>query len=360
MLVPEMNEKRQPFEEWDGSTVYFSDDGVATPSALDSELVSVYGEGSKYGVKLTLAQAMEVYWRWKEYKIGYAPLNITGVGSFSAQAGVASISSVTFDRSEIVAQDMFGTTHMGRGKYPDYNQPPQWSDVRETSLLCGSPSRWFIDSSIDPDAYILQQPSAFSTGISGGASNVSYASPGAGAYAAFSCSLTLSDNLFGNYYPFIKTGTDEYWVSCPLDFSAYLYQNAYSYLIPMSPNSSSDRAGESVTTQIAEIFTNYHRVNPYFERIGGNQGGLGQGWIDLESVSSISIPVKFSFSSSEDAEGSFWAMQYMWPPSVSTIGSGATSSVSLYPSAIIPTFEYSPVKFFTYGGVYDEDSGMNV
>jgi hypothetical protein len=62
--VAEVAEDGEPFEVWDGTT-YYTPSLTSTPSKSSSELVTVVGDGTNYPLKLTLDEVMSLYWQQK-------------------------------------------------------------------------------------------------------------------------------------------------------------------------------------------------------------------------------------------------------------------------------------------------------
>jgi len=71
--VKEFAEDGEPFEVWDGVTLFKTtidgEEGPSFPSKSSSELITVYGNGTEYNFGLTLSELMLIYWRVSKYKI---------------------------------------------------------------------------------------------------------------------------------------------------------------------------------------------------------------------------------------------------------------------------------------------------
>jgi hypothetical protein len=71
--VKELAEDGQPFEVWDGVTLFETtidgEEGPSFPSKSSSKLITVYGNKTEYNFGLTLHELMLIYWRVSKYKI---------------------------------------------------------------------------------------------------------------------------------------------------------------------------------------------------------------------------------------------------------------------------------------------------
>lgn len=86
--IKEVAEDGQPFETWNKST-YFNNQGNNEPSKSSSELITVYGSGTRHFIgPLSLEELMYLYWRPKTYSIsilGQYPISVGSVTNTRGQ-----------------------------------------------------------------------------------------------------------------------------------------------------------------------------------------------------------------------------------------------------------------------------------
>ncbi len=390
--IPEKNEAGEPFKRWDGSTIYKSEwlsdtQGFLAPSESGSEAITVYGEGSGFGIKLTGAQVCELFWRWKQYKIDFSEPS-PGYGTIAtASLGGASAASLGF--KPVNPLDAYSGYEFDR------------SGSAEPSFVCGAPPPEFAGEG-DYQEEFPPDP-IWENEWSGNLENFTAKDRGfqvqkrqqgvyvAGAdetqFGAFANAMTTGGLRILGGLPVvpgsvIKTGPDEYWWSAPsLQFSYWAGANAYATDL-------ATRGWASKWASVIKVFVLYgtgpaFQDYSYWEKqlqipiderpasLGGTYDnfwtrmplGATDPWIPnpvtgAEFCSSVSCAAKVHFSDGQVAEGALWGIRY-YPEEVKVGDEAAELSVEVAIDEI-PCLELKPTKFFTYGGRYDETTGLLV
>ena len=364
--IRERNEEGKAFEQWDGSTVYKdpnltwgvmegNQSGFVGPSAKADRLVTVYGEGSIYWLKLTGRQVSELYWRWAEYKIDFDPISLDGF-SASAAAGSTSV-NVQPDVLTVTANDIFNGKTLGRKK--NYVFTPskadfEFIDFNEPDLVVGQVGPWLVDNGQYSDGGYYSSLQVF-PGSNADADG--FADSAASIYIRLGIGQSR-DHLVSDS-SVIKTGPDEYWASVPSLWSYALYDaEATAEVYEVSVNSAPAwqvlrKRGILVNGQILNTSDFVGDIALYISFL---KSGL---WEDQENVQSGSIRGEVQFSDGSVASGSSWALLSTF---LSTEGPGGVSTNISTPNSgdYLSVLKLKPTGFFTYDGAYDETTGLKL
>lgn len=387
------DEEGNDFVEWDGETLFNNE-----PSRYSDRKVTVYGGGTHFCLKLTRQQVAELYWRMQAFALDVTPT--TGnLFSFSASAsGADTIQNQSFSVSSSGSSGV--SNLLGRLRSDPEN--PEVSEVvylsnlylKRTqasekeligrfsypSLLLFSVNRKDGDSEI-PDF----KNCAFSSEVvnnldewrkSSGTLNNAIASVTAGVTGSglHISAFDISFNYLLLYWPsFIQTGQDEYWWHPPIMWrgTARFGVGAVSFQWP--------------STNVAEISIFASGGSYAYEIPGWTIDPDAPPEFQIENPLVIrSLPIEVYFSDGSIVTGgkyiSYRVTGNKWeydangsPQLLGTLTSAdvpgmiaasmGNSSVTLTfdPDVAVPEkVTLSAYKYFSYKGMWDEETGLRV
>ena len=329
--VPEVAEDGNPFQTWDGSTLYSVDSQISfnvpneAPSKTKDSLVTVYGPGSLYPIgPLTLEQAAYAFWKVKKWDVSiqYQVDPASGDDNSSSINGTC---DYTITRGRVSPRKDSDDYNLIRFHYAD-----------EKDLVCyNDPFEGVQDES----------PYGYSdSGTAGGGDlldQVTFSQGATNAEAGDSLhSSTLSNHTFPHLSPtpFISVldegDTYKYWMAAPIIYSAsgVVAQSGYlggwrSYMgVPMSGGELNAIGATPFSASSYTAFTGYGSFGAHFG----------------------SIPATVTLGDGDPISTSFWGMGYgnakfFGNPTDNPDSVGITVSVEISSS---DEFEYSD----SYGG----------
>lgn len=388
--IRDKDEEGNPVSEWDGATFFGGTDllndqyGISQipsggPSKSPDRMVSVYGDGSYYCVKLTRDQLVELVWRWKSLKFA---VDTTAQTLWQYSASAASSGSppeygITFDYSTSKSDSMQGPDPLTI-KYGDDPENPNhigldlvnYARNRTEPKLTVYPGTFSLQKDLDGSVISPQPFPKWSTSIP-------HSQTGDGPYGGDGVMHYPVEILVGDWYllpefgsgasaemqasinsyqwlDFIKVSENEFWWNPPINI--------------LSGLSGGPVIAKSMTG-VAAVYLRAAAGTLHFKDTGlfdGNTAQLG--------VIRSSVPVDVVFSGDRIATGNkyfntawWWNMMGFDPvpdPSVTTFSKtegGAFVSMSFDPAALRPDgITISAHKYFTYGSRWNEDTGLLV
>ena len=343
-----------PYEHWDGTTTYNRATPVGfgtlyskAPSKSSSEDIAVYGAGSLYPLGLTLEQATEFYWRWKSFVIRVA-------GGAMPALTVAAVSVETFSPDySLGAPNYISTTETGSAvtigrdvsSFPDplifyrekYYVAPDWRDYTESRRACGLGATSYptIFSGYTPAELTIDDPSPLAPG----------------GQVTGSSSLTLMTSLFpGSPPPTLPTpflaapvflfAENKYWLKWDVGFAYNIAASRNeSRYEPKSPWPDLEYIEQFTTKSLSHVTGLRIQSTPF------------------TGATIKSVPVQIVFRDATVVAGNVYSNSIY----TETNGADGSSPISgLTADFIPPTQSLEPLKFWTYGGIYNETTGEPV
>jgi hypothetical protein len=407
------DEEGNDFSEWDGSTL----DGGLNPSKYANKNVTVYGSGSYYCIKMTRHQVAELYWRAKgivtevtmaspavasgsasasgDYDAGGSTDPETGIytPSWAQESASASVGSGTasecFGITPVCIRSFEGVCDLAvfrksNLKLADIYQKRINQPIDETKLVCGPSSSWdfagFLKSNdesaaLSPYASFVDSNAISSADTSehGAASagfniqtdvlsffGLSFVGPG-GDSLENNIPITRIDSYFPKFQ-FIQTGRDEYWWNPSLKVVSLFNLTGGASGSDHNGGNGNVSGSISAHTMSPQIGWTPATTNAPPPLTDPSSNGT-----NIESVT-----IKVTFSDGSVVTGEQFLLQQVTNGtdsngnptagnSVSLISENGRSTVtmSIDPSVLIPDkISLSFYKYYTYGAVYDEDTGF--
>jgi len=395
-LIPQLAEDGKPFEEWDGATVFKPHNPLGTtpditvyPSKSSSQLVRVYGDGSNYCLKFTLAQLVEFYWRAKIIALSQSGFPVlTGTTSVSVTGGhwvssgttwnwVTDSSSASVSGKTLNAEDcvfgfssdiipLFGWEWRRDGAFNSNRT------ITESDLVL-QPAGVTYDATGDSH----YQVGGFSgRGSNGGIDTGTSESTSCAASNGFSFSLNTGvvglyngqDFLGGsaclgpNSWNVIQAAPDEFWY-CPIAI--------FPLQLNPSPESGMPPYGQPASGCGCEAFASGNASATQSVEAGGElQITKGKSWnasacftnalpyTPEGATDTFSVGGHFPFRvalKSGNVDGKLFG--YLSQRTSSQGSAEASIDISLTPVSAIPTIIYGATKYWGYDGLWDEDNG---
>ena len=340
-------------EEWDGVTWFFG-----WPSKLPDKFVPVVGPGSMAPIGFTLEQICDIFWRWRRVKTIVSTPFVATVPGFTTPATgkyvfnedlheyvwtvTPSDSVVT---SEVVREESTDLSNQVLGNLLDIEEPTEWTDEHHPNLnvaggFYGRTTMGRIEGSEGNSwAGIVQNSGHVEDSINASAStDVTY---------DFSAA-TLMRMYFG-LNAFYRHG-DLYYPTIDLEVRTN---------IRCANSATWQEAGPPHLPQIVE---SAGHLTQHRRRYGVNEGGVQNFGTGPHPVYSYDKPLLVTCRGTLPS-GAAWEKTVEIPCqetlTVSESGGSATSTPSI-------TYEgdwrviWEPDKYFTYGGIYDETTGVRI
>jgi hypothetical protein len=410
--IPTKDEEGNDFSEWDGSTI----DGGLNPSKYANKNVTVYGSGSYYCIKMTRHQVAELYWRAKgivtevtmasgaiasgsasasgDYDAGGSTDPETGIytPNWAQESASASVGSGTagefFEITPVCIRSFEGVCDQAvfrksNLKLAEIYQKRVNQPIDETGLVCGPSSSWdfagFLKSNDESTALGPYSSFVDSNAISsadtsehGAASagfniqtdvlsffGLSFVGPG-GDSLENNIPVTRIDSYFPKFQ-FIQTARDEYWWNPSLKVVSFFGLTGGASGFDHAGGNGNVSVSISAKTIAPQIGWTQATTNPPPPLTDPSSNGT-----NIESVT-----IELTFSDGSIVTGEQFLLQQVTNgtdsdgnptagSSVSITSPNGRSSVdmSIDPSVLIPDkISLSFNKYYTYGGLYDEDTG---
>lgn len=362
------NKFGDPYEEWDGETYlqYEGKDTTAASSVTD-DIVPVTGPGTPYPIGLPLSTFAALYWRPREWKLSVPneedlKLSVDSITLYGATAEGGE-PSITRETSEVRCGMYHKQVDSDDSGEPIYGP---WHEMDQRSLLGGGLQRHrrrnYSNEVIyeeDYDMPLLYFYYNFGCGISNSSGEVTtedehgHVNSMHMAKVEATVDFTFTLSIFHGFGKWFK------WQANPpaicrgnlyyprIEFSAALVASKFRY----AKGWRSSDGGPLIEDTLGEGFSMLRRgaVGPY----------------PPSKISSYASPVKISFCGLELDFPARWELPefedpyFVFPGDIQFpwLGTPQTNFFSSFP---IPKIQLTATKYFTYGGIYDEDTGERV
>lgn len=361
--VPEKDKNGDAFQEWDGVTKWYG-----YPSRSSGEYIPVVGDNTLFPLKLTLEQALEVYWRVERWKLtaDASELIITTVPSATASGGglyqantspppewkwIASPSATV---EELTAPQLDIGIYLAEngyiGQYNEYGEPiaPIKHKAKEKSLVCYWP---YIFAAMDPDDPSSLASEQFGDGPAYGniytdyetdsnsdSQNGNEAANSVTSFMEFGYRMPQKGFLASGYSSqnslFIKSG-EHYYLSLELN-------------VRISINWSKGTTRRLQEGDAPGVTYENTVASSYFDFVSYNSIAS-----NATKLTTLPVVVQLTLSNDQTVEANFR----------SVFQSVSVTNMPDPPDGLltgIPKICISADKYWTYGGIYNENTGAKV
>ncbi len=327
-LIPALAEDGQPFQQWDGSTVY----NGYIPSKSSSRLVRVFGVGSHFCIRFTLSQLAEFFWRASQITLDFAgPFSCSA--SASAHGAEASVSGL--------ADGDFGSSGDGLGCYLDRTKSVVDAGGTMDPVMWRYTPNWLVSPVSEPGLLLAYNPQYAKRdgSLVSGYSAQTYMPPYAGMQLAVTGNQWVSnsnrDEQENTTYTASASASFSGNLSMPIPSAASVIQAADGefWYCPIDPttDSLSFGCGAGVQADVLVGTAYCGIVSPYYD----SAQPLNATWPFIVRLASGDVSGALSAQTFQDS-----------------LGSGASASTPTPPAII-----FNAQRHWGYGGLWDEVTG---